>query len=162
MNFPFHTSHLLQGISEASTTSAETPDAVLDAMEDAVCNTEPQCRYLVHGGKKPLDWYCVRALVSLGAFCNKGGICTLSGLVCGVSIFKANTEHTVNGVILFCLNILICKMLTSKTCSKLGENGLILWFMVLKIDPNHCYFAPVNHRLQPGWQRPLLAERMRW
>jgi len=54
---------LLEGIKGAGQTSAPNVEPVLDAMQEAICSESPQYRYLVHGGTKPLDWYCVSSLV---------------------------------------------------------------------------------------------------
>jgi len=59
----------LQGIFSAGESSALTADPVIDAMEDAVSNLQPQTRYLVQGGKKFMDWYCVSTISCIT--CNK-------------------------------------------------------------------------------------------
>ncbi|XP_052760123.1 D-beta-hydroxybutyrate dehydrogenase, mitochondrial-like [Mya arenaria] len=49
------------GLKASGSTSAPEVEPVVDAMQEAVCNTSPEYRYLIHGSSKPLDWYCVCA-----------------------------------------------------------------------------------------------------
>jgi hypothetical protein len=35
--------------------AAKSPDAVIDAVMDAVTSSTPQCRYPIHGGPLPID-----------------------------------------------------------------------------------------------------------
>ncbi|WAQ96886.1 BDH-like protein [Mya arenaria] len=47
------------GLKASGSTSAPEVEPVVDAMQEAVCNTSPEYRYLIHGSSKPLDWYCL-------------------------------------------------------------------------------------------------------
>ncbi|KAL5018110.1 hypothetical protein ScPMuIL_003832 [Solemya velum] len=52
---------MFQNLKGATNTSSTTVAPVMDAMEDAIVNVNPQCRYLVHGGRFWFDKDCVMA-----------------------------------------------------------------------------------------------------
>ena len=56
---------LIEGLRECGKTTHPTLDPVMKAMEHAMTSNRPQCRYLVQGSNKWLDWYCVSAVLTI-------------------------------------------------------------------------------------------------
>ena len=54
---------LVQRCRDGRTGSCYSSAAVMDAMVDAISNTSPRARYLVHGSKKWLDIWCVSIIL---------------------------------------------------------------------------------------------------
>ena len=53
---------LINGLRECGKTTHPTLLPVMKGIEHAVISKYPQCRYLIQGSNKPLDWYCVSIL----------------------------------------------------------------------------------------------------
>ena len=64
-----HFDNQIEGRKEDTTGGAQSPDGVLDAMEDALLNVSPKPRYLVHGGPWLLDFAAVSLNVLIPSSC---------------------------------------------------------------------------------------------